>query len=303
MAAHAVHHPRSGRFVKAYLLTWGLLATGALTYLGSLAWQPELLATPPPRTLVTAAEPEPDPVMRTANKALAEIGTVQRSVGEIQRDVRQLKETVEQHETQGKVVRSRLTALEERTTAPEVPVAAAAPTPPPAANQKAAEKARKLDAAKANVKTAEPRPTTRVITTIEGPKPANEVAPAPIETGSIAQAPIVFGNAVVTTAPASVVTTTSVAPPTPAAPSRYAVQLGAGPSLDALRLTWSLLAERHGAALASLQPHFVAPRNAGGPYRLVAGPLPNKAEADKVCVEMAVGRNGCFATTFIGEPL
>ena len=301
MAAHAVHHPRSGRFVKAYLLTWGLLATGALTYLGSLAWQPELLATPPPRTLVTAAEPEPDPALRTANKALAEIGTVQRSVGEIQRDVRQLKETVEQHETQGKVVRSRLAALEERATTPEVPVAAAAPTPAPAVAPKAAEKARKLDAAKAHVKTAEPRPTTRVITTIEGPKPANEAVP--IETGSIAQAPIVFGNAVVTTAPASVVTTTSVAPATPAAPTRYAVQLGAGPSPDALRLTWSLLAERHGAALASLQPHFVAPRNAGGPYRLVAGPLPSKADADKICQEMAVGRNGCFPTTFVGEPL
>jgi hypothetical protein len=249
------------------------------------------------------AEPDPEPALRTANKALAEVSTVQRSVGEIQRDVRQLKETVEQQETQGKVVRSRLTALEERATTPEVPVAAAAPTPPPAVTQKAADKARKADTAKAHIKTTEPRPTTRVITTIEGPKPPNEAAPAPIETGSIAQAPIVFGDAVVTAAPNSIVTTTSVAPPTPAAPSRYAVQLGAGPSLDALRLTWSLLAERHGAALASLQPHFVAPRSTGGPYRLVAGPLPSKADADKVCTEMAVGRSGCFSTTFVGEPL
>jgi hypothetical protein len=47
----------------------------------------------------------------------------------------------------------------------------------------------------------------------------------------------------------------------------------------------------------------VAPRSTGGPYRLVAGPLPSKADADKVCTEMAVGRSGCFSTTFVGEPL
>jgi hypothetical protein len=292
MAAHAVHHPRSGRFVKAYLLTWGLMAAGALAYLGSLAWQPELLATPPPHSQVTAAEP--DPALQTANKALAQVDTVRRSVGQIQQDVRQLKETVEQHEAQGKTLQSRLAALEEQSRPPEVPVAAAAPP----ANPRAAEKAR----TKAQARTAEPRHPTRVITTIEGPKPPSEVEPAPIETGSIAQAPIVFGAPVVTTAD-PVVTTVSTPPPAPTAPSRYAVQLGAGPSLDALRLSWSLLVERHGAALASLQPHFVAPQKAGGPYRLVAGPLPSKAEADSVCKEMGVGRNGCFSTQFAGEPL
>jgi hypothetical protein len=81
------------------------------------------------------------------------------------------------------------------------------------------------------------------------------------------------------------------------------VQLAAGPSLDALKLSWSLLAERHGAILATLQPRFVPPRNEGGPYRLVAGPLPSKADADKVCADMGVGRTACFSTTFIGQPL
>ena len=282
--------------MKAYLLTWGLMATGALAYLGSLAWQPEFLTTPPPAQVSQAAEP--DPVLTTATRALAEIGTVQRSVGEIQRDVRQLKQTVEQQEAQGKAVHSRLTALEERATAQEVPVAAAAP----AANSKA-EKAR-IKAAQA--KTAEPRQLARVVTTVETVKPgpiAEGTQPAPIETGSIASAPIVFGDAVVTTTSNPVVTSTAIAPPAPAAPSRFAVQLAAGPSLDALRLQWSLLAERYGATLAPLTPHFVAPQRTGGPYRLMAGPLPTRADADKVCAEMNVDRNGCFSTTFIGEPL
>ena len=239
-------------------------------------------------------------MLTTATKALAEIGTVQRSVGEIQRDVRQLKQTVEQQEAQGKAVHSRLTALEERATAQEVPVAAAAPAP--AVNSKA----EKVRIKTVQVKPVEPRQLASVVTTVETAKPgpiAEGTQPAPIETGSIASVPITFGDAVVTTTSNPVVTPTAIAPPAPATPSRFAVQLAAGPSLDALRLQWSLLAERHGAALASLTPHVVAPRNTGGPYRLLAGPLPNRAEADKICTEMGVGNKGCFTTSFIGEPL
>ena len=90
---------------------------------------------------------------------------------------------------------------------------------------------------------------------------------------------------------------------TPAQQQAYAVQLGAGPSLDALRMSWLALRDQHGDALGSLQPRFVAPRGGSGPYRLVAGPLPSKADADKVCAEMGVGRDGCFATTALGQPL
>jgi SPOR domain len=293
MAAHAVQHSRSGRFVKAYLLTWGLMATGALAYLGSLAWQPELPGTTSPQLAAAETQSQPDPALETTNRALAEIDTVQRSVGEIQRDVRQLKETVQQQEAQGKVVQTRLDALEQRTTPPEVPVAAAVPAPKP----------KVADTAKVHIRTAEPRPPTRVITTIDGPKPPGEIQPAPIETGSIAQAPIVFGDAVVTTAGGSGVSTVSAPAPAPAKTNSYAVQLGAGPSLDAIKLSWNLLMERHAGQLATLQPHVVKPRASGGLYRLVAGPLPTRAEADKICKDMGVGRNRCFATVLSGEPL
>jgi SPOR domain len=293
MTAHAVHNPRSGRFVKAYLLTWGLMATGALAYLGSLAWQPDGVGTTSPQLAAAESQSQPDPALETTNRALAEIDTVQRSVSEIQRDVRQLKETVQQQEAQGKVVQTRLDTLEQRTAPPEVPVAAAVPP----AKQKVADKA------KVHIRTAEPRQPTRVITTIEGPKPPGEIAPAPIETGSIAQAPIMFGDAVVTTAGSSAVTTVSAPARAPAKSNKYAVQLGAGPSLDAIKLSWNLLMERHAGQLGALQPHVVAPRNSGGLYRLVAGPLPSRAEADKVCKDMGVGRNRCFATVLSGEPL
>ena len=126
--------------------------------------------------------------------------------------------------------------------------------------------------------------------------PASNDAAAgpPIETGSIpvpapvqASAAIVFGEPVVTQTKAAA----------------YAVQLSAGQSLDGLKLRWSQLAEKHGAMLAALQPRYAKPRSAGGPYRLLAGPLPSKADAERFCAEMGAGHNECFATLYVGEPL
>ena len=54
---------------------------------------------------------------------------------------------------------------------------------------------------------------------------------------------------------------------------------------------------------AALEPRIVPPRSDGGPYRLLAGPFATKADADRVCTEMGVGRNGCYVTTYIGAPL
>jgi hypothetical protein len=296
MAAQAVHHAPSGRFIRAYLLTWGLLAAGGLTYLASLAWHPQLFA-PTQRHQVT----EPDPGIQAANKALAELGTVRRVVTEMQKDLGRLKDTIGQREADERAAQARLAALEERVTTMAVPAVQPAPPPMPAAKQRAVERAK--SAADKRQKTAEPpRAPTRVITVIEPPGATSAVkseVEAPkiegpkiegpkIETGSIAAPPpaITFGEPEVTPAQQA-----------------FAVQLAAGPSLDALRLSWSLLRDRHGGTLAPLQPRFVPPRAEGGPYRLLAGPLPSKADADKVCATMGVGRQGCFSTPYAGEPL
>jgi hypothetical protein len=299
MAVQATHHAPSGRFIKVYLLTWGLLAAGGLTYLASVAWHPELFS-PGQQTA------QPDQSLRAANLALAEVGSVRRTVTEIQRDLGKLKETVDQRETEDRAAQARLASLEEKMGA----MASSTPAIISVPNATAAGKQRPTKAQK----TAEPNSPTRLISVVDAtkdqpaPAAATEAAPAPqpaprsevpslpgttLETGSIAQpAPaITFGEPQVTPAVAAV----------PRSP--YAVQLAAGPSLDALRVSWGLLVERHGSALASLKPRVVAPRAEGGPYRLVAGPLTSKAEADKVCADMGVGKQGCFSTTFVGEPL
>jgi hypothetical protein len=285
MSTQAVRRPSSIGFKRAYFVTWGLLAAGGLAYLGSLAWHIDF-RIPQPKTM---AQPVADPEqgLRLARKALAEVDGVQHSVGEMRKDLSRLKEVVDQRETQDREAQSRLATLEERVTAlatpPPTPVVVNVPT----AKQKAAEKAKVA----AEKRTLEQRANPRVISVGEekaDPPQATEAIPPKLETGSIPVAPpvIAFGEPEVV--------------PTRQA---YAVQLGAGPSLDALRMTWLVLRDQHGEALASLQPRFVAPRGGSGAYRLVAGPLTSKADAEKVCAAMGVGRNGCFATTTLGQPL
>jgi len=260
----------TARYVRFYLFTWGLLAAGGLAYLASLAWQPELFAQ-----LGLSDRAEADSPLQLANRALTEVGVVRRTLDEVQRDVGQVREAMAERGVQERVVEARISALEERaTTAPAV---AAAQAPEPPAAEKSAEKAKADKPRKPGA-----TPAAHVVQHRQGSPD--------IETGSIgAESPtITFGEPVVT----------------PSRSSAYGVQLAAGPSLEAVRLSWNTLLERHGAELSALQPHVVPPRADGtGSYRLVAGPLPTRADADKLCNTLGVGRQGCFATSFLGQPL
>jgi len=288
MAEHAAHPPRSERFIKLYLFVWGLLAAGGLTYLATLVWQPEWLSPPPRRLQIT--EPEPDSALRLATRAMSEVRDVRRSVGDVQKSLGDMRETLERSVSEDKVVQTRLTALEGRVSDMAGSNAvAAAPAPGKA---RAAERAQPSAKVAAAPKEAEPASATRVMSAVmsvpdQPEKPAPEAAAAPsIETGSIAPAPITFGEPVVTRSG-----------------SNFAVQLGAGRSVEALKLSWSLLLDQHGDALSPLQPRVIAPRSDGGSYRLVAGPFDSKGEAEKICAAMSLSRNKCFATVFAGEPL
>ena len=266
-------------YIKAYLLTWGVLASAGLGYLGSLAWQPDLFkATPAP----PPAEIEEG--LSLANHALAEVGNARREIGEVRRDLGELRVAVAERDDQDKRVELRIVALEERIATPPV-----APATPPVVDKVVdKDKDKDKDKAKADKphKTGAARVPQRA-TSEPQPAPAHQDA-APLATGSIGSPPIAFGAPVVT--------------PSPAPP--YAVQLAAGPSLEAIRQSWSQLRERHAASLAALEPHVVPPRADGtGHFRLVAGPLPTRAEAERLCTELGVGHQGCFATTFTGQPL
>jgi hypothetical protein len=296
MSAPAVQPPKSGRFIRLYLVTWGLLAAGGLTYLASVAMQLDL-RSPAQTEQAAKTTIDPEEGLRVANNALTEIDNVQHTVIEVQKDIGRLKAAADQRDAQDKETQSRLAALEEKVgSLASAPPAPATPPPVsiitvPSAKQKAADKAK----AAAEKKSAEQRATARIVSVVETPKAdqpaAEEPAEAPkLETGSIAGQPppaITFGEPQVT----------------PAKQQSYSIQLGAGPSLDALRMSWMALRDQHGDVLGSLQPRYVAPRGGTGSYRLVAGPLPSKSDAEKVCAVMGLGRDGCLPTTALGHPL
>ena len=270
MAAHIGQPIRSRRSIKIYLSVWALLAVAALAFLAMLAFQPQAFAPPSQQ-----AEPERPKSGPAASKALAEVRSIRGSLTEIRKDVSQLQEAVGEQVINEKVTQTRLTALEERVSTidsqqQQQPPAAA---PAPKAADKSARNAPDPSPA-GEAPAAQP----------ERPAPAPFM---PVETGSLGKEKIVFGEAVVT----------------PADKTEFAVQLAAGTSLQALRQSWGQLAERHAGALATLQPRVVAPRSEGGLYRLLAGPVSTKAEAEKICSALGVGPKACFATSYTGAPL
>jgi chemotaxis protein histidine kinase CheA len=309
MAVVELNKTPSRQLFRAYMAMWAMAAIVAVGYLGTLAWQPDQLAPAQPRVA------EPDPGIRAAAKALAEVGTVREAVDSLQKDVGDLKDTVEQRSDHDKTLQSRVAALEERvaslpssvTTTTPANVSSAKPKGPepkvaekvePKAAEKIEPKAAEKAEPKVAEKTAEPKAVEKTVAKADKGQAKAPAKGAPaktgtttggktaIETGSITQPAIVFGEAIVTRAE-----------------ELYAVQLDTATSLDVLRMRWGLLVERHGATLAALQPRYVAPPNKGGPYRLLAGPLTTPGAARDICVELRPQLPFCSTTDFTGEPL
>jgi hypothetical protein len=105
----------------------------------------------------------------------------------------------------------------------------------------------------------------------------------------------------VAAAPVEVKTVTTV-PAEPVGPR--GIQIATGPSVDALRISWMLLSERHKEVLKGYEPRFVVSKSGSGPaYRLVVGPLENSAAATKACSDLRARRVVCGVSAFGGEPL
>jgi hypothetical protein len=91
----------------------------------------------------------------------------------------------------------------------------------------------------------------------------------------------------------------------PPAKAEFGVDLGAASSMEALRMHWAAVKANYGPLLAGLRPHVTehARQPSGTIYRLVAGPLPNAAEAAKLCARFPVTRTGCRPAKFDGAEL
>ena len=248
MAVVELNEAPSRRLFRAYMAMWGVAAIVAVGYLGTLAWQPEQLAPVATesrgagarhssrcrgagrgrhgasgRRLPAKGRRRPQGQRRAAQRSRQDAAVAgcsargTRGIAAEQRD---------HHDARQRLVRQ-AEGAEAKGNEPK-----AAEKVEPKAVEKAETKAVEKPQAKAPAKGAAQK---------AGSTPASG-SKTSIETGSITQPQIVFGEAVVTRAE-----------------QLYAVQLDTATSLDALRTRWGLLVERNGSTLATLQPRYVAP--------------------------------------------
>ena len=142
---------------------------------------------------------------------------------------------------------------------------------------------------------------------------SEKVAAAPAQPApkkqAVAKAPDVVPTAVASAAPkpaaVQAIETGSIEQKKAAAPVKPApvgVLLATGPSVDALRLSWSIINDRHGAAVKDLHPRYVV---SGKPdertYGLVAGPLETIADAKAMCKTMTENGVACEVSQYRGN--
>jgi hypothetical protein len=86
--------------------------------------------------------------------------------------------------------------------------------------------------------------------------------------------------------------------------TEFGLDLGSGPTIEALRSRWTELREKHAAMLGKLRPVVsVLDRGGGIELRLVAGPLPNAAAAARLCGVLAAASLSCQPAVFDGQRL
>lgn len=329
------------RISAGYAALWALGAGLAGVYALTLAVNPQLLTQV--ASLVTVG---PDAGVRH------DTVEIDSALGDIKRDIARLEDRVAARESDAKLLTARLATLEERTPA-LAPVASA--TPPDTFDREASERLRadhvRTALAQAPVMpapaaggpvrditeqtaepraAAEPRPPTRIISSVNGAEvrktdvPANIAALAlePEPDTAAPQPPRVETRVVGPTAnrdapagkPAARIVTGSIPAPAADAPITFGppvvsraprtvgIQLTTGPSVDALRQAWAALSQQHGAQLKRLAPRYVASKAPGEPYALLAGPL-NERDAKRICGRLKASHVPCETADFIGNAL
>lgn len=274
-----------GRTFTPYVLIWAGLATLSLVYLGLLATQPTLVAG-----LMGAAQQQ--------QAASAEAGAAQeRAIGEAVAEVRTLRDTVDQ--VRNELVELRAQVSNQSDATREVANRVATLETDPAELQRLAKDAAAKNAAQAKLAKAE---AAQKLAAEKAAAEAKRKQSPGIETGSVAQ-PATAGPAI-TFGPATVTPTPTALPPPPPASKQIGVQIATGPSVDSLRLSWSLLNERHGNALRAYEPRYTTDvSGAEQTYDLVVGPIATIDDARRLCQELALKATPCSVGRFTGDAL
>jgi hypothetical protein len=288
-------HPstrRRGGLPRLYVAIWVALSSMALTYLAMFSIRPDL-AEGLGRHIAALAGTEAGPA-KTGDvdvRGLAEIAALRGVLDTVQSDLKAVRAAIAVREDRDQAFAARLAAIEALKVVEQASPLTTASIDPPAPRPDARERS-----------DDDQRPN-RIIKGRTVDVPVVEVAPpAPPPAPPIERAPprqerpreserVAFGPPQVKPTPGE-----NTGP--------RGVQLATGPSVDALRISWMLLSERHKEILGRFEPRFVVSTGASGPgFRLIAGPMESANAASKVCSELRARRVTCGVSAFGGEPL
>jgi len=287
--------PIGRRILTPYVLIWITAAGVAAGYLALFGMQPNIFAQP--AQVGPDIEQKLTQAKREMQRGLADLDPIRRTVGEIKMDVANLKIAVQEAARRDASIMERVAALDgsepptpqvvsEASEASEVGESAAAPaSPPPTPRQNPRNSVRVTPPEKGAPTTVAPlsqAPTQAQAKVLNGSKkPANA-----IETGSIARAAKAARKAPVAKRPP------------------VGLILATGPSVDTLRLNWSILTDRHADTVRNLHPRYVVRgKGSARSYSLVAGPVASTAQARKLCKAMAAKGVVCKVSTYRGNAL
>lgn len=283
-----------------YVVAWLLLGAIATGYLAVLAAKPDALAS-----LVRSSATGSD-----GHKFAA----LQRSVAALETDVGALKSSAKTFDQREKTLSERVSAIEGRiggfaSATPLPQVQGPAQTTAASSAQgavSAGASAPATQTATAVIPPADRRGAMRIIAAVPPPaevksEPKVEPKRAVAVTG-IPLPPSAPNVATLPTVQAASPIQTGALPEPQNAPTRMmAVRLASGPSVDALRLHWSVLTERHKASLKTLEPRYTG--NDATSFQLIAGPVANAAEAQRLCQSLRSRGVSCQPAEFGGDAL
>lgn len=322
-----------GRAFGLYVAAWAALALLAAFYMTALALRPDLVSEQLP--IIRPAEPEGNQGHRAMSKALADVQGLRQSVSQMQFELAKLKTDLGTSQEQDKTIATRIALLEQQVAAAQPALVSAATHATPVADPMLAAAARPAGRAEAprnesgrnesgRIETGSLAPAKAIPTmasalaasdpvAIVRPKVINAPQPPAAAPVAVAQAAAGVAKAApLVTSDAEAATLTSFGAPTvtPAKPEAVSGPIGLrisnGSSLDALRLSWSLLSDRHPAQLGTMQARYAArvPEGDGDPtFDLIAGPVKSAADAKRICKALAAKNIPCQIGSFSGPSL
>jgi hypothetical protein len=277
-----------------YVAFWAVMACLGGSYLAAASIRPAFLAGYLPVVDSRTSE--------AAARNAADIVNVRDTMHQLQTEMTNVGDRLRQHGEDARSLSERVAALEQR----------------PSTAATASEPAQRVGAAHPENHNGTDFPTDVM------PGPNEHAAPpkaqakqqpkvinAPLETGSLTEdQPAPAAKA----APAKPKAATAAPPKEkaeavgsftePKVTKPVGIKLATGGSVDNLRVSWGVLAERHGQELSALQPRYYNNVDGSGiTYELVAGPFKNTAEAKKVCQALKAQAVDCQVSTFGGNAL